>query len=328
MRRLTILLVVALVATGCTATTSAPRPRAASTPSTSATPPPRAVQHHLVVRRAPWRLPHPIAREAVAAGQGDGAVVVAGGLLPGDSSATTVYRLDLRTGRATPLPSLGTAVHDTAGTTVAGHALVIGGGNSAEQGVVQRQGRHGWRVVGHLPGPRSDLSSAKIGATTYVAGGYDGTSPALPDVLASTDGRRWRTVARLQVPVRYAATVVLGHDLWVLGGERDGAMVDAVQRLDTTTGRSRVVGHLRRPVGHAMAAVVGGRILLLGGRRSTDHVVSRGWWVDPATSRVTRARGLPGPLADAAVVTGPDGTTYLLGGETPTETRDVVEVKD
>jgi hypothetical protein len=284
------------------------------------------VRHHLVVRRAAWRLPHPIAREAVAAVPGSESVVVAGGLLPGDASASSAYRLDLRTGRSSPLAHLGTAVHDTAGTTVAGHALVVGGGNAAEQGVVQRQGRHGWRVVGHLPGPRSDLSTARIGRTTYVVGGYDGTSPALPTVLASTDGRRWRTVARLRVPVRYAATVVVGRQLWVLGGERNGAMVDDVQRVDTTTGRAQVVGHLRRPVGHAMATVVGRRILLMGGRTGVDHVVSRTWWVDPATARVSRAGRLPEPLADAAVVARPRGTTYLLGGETPSETSAVVEI--
>jgi N-acetylneuraminic acid mutarotase len=254
-------------------------------------------------------------------------VVVAGGLLPGDSSSGTAYRLDLGSGRSRRLPPLPVAVHDTAAAVDRGHVLVVGGGNALEQDSVQALGPHGWTVRGHLPGPRSDLSTATVDGTTYVVGGYDGSTPALPEVVASRDGRHWTTVTRLPVPVRYAATVAVGHRLWVLGGERAGAMVDVVQVVDARAGTARVVAHLRHRVGHAMAVPLHGRILLMGGRRSTDRVTRRAWWVDPATHAVRSAGRLPYPLADAAAVPGPHGTCYLLGGETPTVTARVLEVR-
>jgi hypothetical protein len=242
--------------------------------------------------------------------------VVAGGLLAGDISSRSTYLLDLRTGRTRALPPLTTAVHDTAGTVVAGHAVVLGGGNATEQSVVQERRRTRWRVIGHLPRPRSDLGAVTSNGVTYVVGGYDGGAPALADVLASADGGRWRTVARLPVPVRYAATALLGRTLWVFGGEVGGRMVRAVQGIDLTTGVSRVRGRLPVAVGHSAAVRVGARVLVVGGRSANGKVSSRIWWFRPGRTGFRAAGHLPTPLADSAVVeTG--GTAYLVGGETP-----------
>ena len=49
------------------------------------------------------------------------------------------------------------------------------------------------------------------------------------------------------------------------------------------------------------------------------------WWFDPATSRFSPAGRLPHPLSDAAVGThGHD--VFLLGGESPSVTADVVQI--
>jgi hypothetical protein len=280
-----------------------------------------------VVRRAPWRLPAPIAREAAVLLPDGTHALVAGGLLPGDASSAAAYRLDLTTGRTYRRRALPVAVHDTAGVLLHGTALVVGGGNASEQAVVQAvpgQGRP--RVVGRLPAPRSDLVATSDGRRACVLGGYDGTTPALGAVLCSTDGRHWRRLTSLPVPVRYAALAVRGHVAWLLGGERSGAMVTTVQRVDLRTGAARVVAHLPVPLGHAAAVVVGDRVLVAGGRTGVDTVTDRTRWFDLRTHRTTAGPRLPWPLADTAVVRA-GGTTYLLGGETPTETDRVVEVR-
>jgi hypothetical protein len=285
------------------------------TPSAAASAP--AHRPRLHVSRLPGHLPVPLAREAVLDPRGTGPVTVAGGLLAGDTSSSATYVLDLATGSATASGQLPVAVHDTAGAVVQGRGLVLGGGNASEQAVVQSRGPGGWRTVGRLPSPRSDLTAVSGGGgRVLVLGGYDGTSPALADVLVSRDGRRWRTFARLPVPVRYAATAVAGGAVWSFGGERDGAMTDVVQRVDLRTGQAAVVHHLRHPLGHAVAVPLGGRVLLIGGRLTTDRLTSRMWWFDDNTRRLTPAGRLGRPLADSAVVSR-GSTAYLVGGETP-----------
>jgi hypothetical protein len=300
--------------------TSGPEPTPSAGSSARSAPPvspsrpaPPAV---LRVSRLPGRLPEPLAREALSRTADPARVVVAGGLLAGDRSSRSTYVLDLRTGRTRPLPDLPTAVHDTAGATLAGRQVVIGGGNASEQSVVQTRRATGWRVLGNLPDARSDLGAVTGRGQVYVVGGYDGRSPALAGVLRSVDGRRWSTVARLPVPVRYAAAALVGGTLWVFGGAVAGAMRDEVQRVDLAAGRARVVAHLPYAVGHEVAVELGGRLLVAGGRTGQDRVTARMWWFRPGSGRFVAAGRLPTPLADSAVVGG--GTTaYLVGGETP-----------
>lgn len=288
------------------------RGASATLPTTSTASPSRG--QHLVVRRLPWRLPAPVAREAVVS-QG-GSLVVAGGLVAGDQSTAASYRVDVSTGAIQRLPNLVVAVHDTAGVAVNGRQVVLGGGNASEQAVVQVRGAAGWSVGGHLPQPRSDLSAFSVDGRLLVLGGYDARSPAVPSIVSSPDGASWTTIGTLPVPVRYAAGVVSGRAVWLFGGEVAGAEQDAVQRIDVTTGRARVVAHLPSPVGHASAIALGNRILLVGGRSSTTSITRQMWWFDPATRRFTSAGRLPVPLADSAVAVN-GGAAYLVGGESP-----------
>lgn len=273
----------------------------------------------------PWRLPGPIAREAVLP-VSRSRVLVAGGLLSGDTSSATTYTLDLASGQAHRRRPLPVPVHDTAGALVDGHLVVIGGGNAAEQSVVQARTGRAWTTVGHLPQPRSDLAAVVTGGRVLVIGGYDGATPALGNVLSSRDGVHWQRVARLRQPVRYAGVAVLGDAVWVFGGERNGVMVPTVQRISLRSGLVRVVGRLPHPVGHEAAAVLGGRILLAGGRTSADALTSRMWWFDPATRRFAAAGRLPHRLADSAVVQG-QNTAWLVGGETPGFSAQVLKIR-
>jgi N-acetylneuraminic acid mutarotase len=290
-------------------------------PSTRApsTPPP---SRRLRVATAGFRLPVALGREAVVSSACT--ALVAGGLVGGGSSTATAYAVDLRRGRVTSLPDLPVPVHDTAGG-LPGRPLVIGGGNAAEQGVVQRWNGMGWNVVGRLPQPRSDLVAATVGSQLVVAGGYNGKRPAEPDVLSSTDGRAWKTIAVLPVPVRYPASAVAQGAIWVFGGESSGVLKTAIQRIDPATGRASIVSRLPLPVGHGVAIPFGARILLAGGRTDAHTVTDHMWWFDPHSGSVTKAGRLPSPLADSAVARCGD-TYYLVGGETPAVTDRVLEV--
>ncbi len=243
--------------------------------------------------------------------------MVAGGLVAGDQSTASSFRIALDTGRVRRLPDLAVPVHDLGGASLHGEPTIFGGGNATEQDVVQRRTPSGgWQVVGQLPSPRSDLSATAVRGRVLVVGGYDGQSPALSDILATSDGRTFDVVGRLTVPVRYAAVAVAAGGLWVFGGERNGVMVDAVQRIDLATGRTRVVGRLPGPLGEASAVTMHGQVLLAGGRTSPTSLTRSVWWFDPTTRRFHPAGRLPMPLADSVAVT-TGGAAYLLGGETP-----------
>lgn len=335
MRVAPILLALAVAVSGCgsTATTHRPSrpgtvpassdPAAARTASsTGAATTDVARTPRLRVRLAPWHLPAPIAREAVA---GAGPVVtLAGGLRAGDRSTAAAYRLDLRTGRSTALPPMRVPVHDTAGARLGSDVVVVGGGNAAEQDVVQRLHGGRWTVAGHLPRARSDLSIAEAGGRVVVLGGYDGTTTAESSILASTDGVRWRSIGTLPVGVRYAASAVVDGRVLVFGGERAGVMRTEIQSVDAS-GHATVIGRLPVPLGHAMALTIGRRVLIAGGRTGADTITDRMWWFDPGDGAVSKAGRLPRPLADAGVATDADGS-YLLGGESPADVASVVRI--
>lgn len=299
-----------------------PRSTAATSPGAGHAPPfqPRTATASL----ARWRLPVASGRQALV-DLGGGRVLVAGGLVAGDSSTDRVTQVDLPSGTTRAMPSLAVPVHDVAGGMAAGTPLVVGGGNATEQDVVQALDHGTWRVVGHLPTTRSDLSAVGLGGTLLAIGGYDGVGTPTPLLALGPQGSV-TTHGRLSQGVRYAATAVLGHTAYVFGGEVSGRELDAVQAVDLRTGRTRVVAHLPVPLGHAMAATEGERILIMGGRVTPDRQTAAMWWFDPASGRFTPAGRLPTPLSDAAVATW-GHRAWLLGGEDPVVTDRVVFVQ-
>ncbi|MEP6817491.1 MAG: kelch repeat-containing protein [Marmoricola sp.] len=273
-----------------------------------------------------WRLPFPVAREAVIADtRQPGHVVVAGGLLPGDQSTGQSYRLELRTGRTVALPALAVPVHDAAGGSYAGNPAVFGGGNATEQSVVQALVGRRWRRVDTMPTSRSDLVVADTASGTLVIGGYDGVNVPRR-ILRQHGSSPLRPGGALSIGVRYAAVAARGGAVYVFGGEVNNRELDAVQRVDVRTGRTRVVAHLPRRLGHAQAATIGGRILLMGGRVDPTTQTDQMWWFDPATSRFARAGRLPVALSDAGTVVS-GGSVWLLGGESPSMTDRAIRVR-
>ena len=207
-----------------------------------------------------------------------------------------------------------------------GTPFVFGGGAQTSVDAVQSvSGAAPGTVVSHLPQARSDLATAKIGATVYLVGGYNG-STADREVLATTDGIHFRTVARLASGVRYPAVGALGDVLYVFGGEWANTPSDAVQAIDVRTGRVRVIGHLPEPRTQAAAFTIGGSIFVAGGNTPSgpSSAILR---FDPSHASFVSAGSLPAPVADAAAVT-VGNRVFLIGGEAPAAVAAVVVVSE
>src|SRR5207247_2295252 len=82
---------------------------------------------------------------------------------------------------------------------------------------------------------------------------------------------------------------------------------------DPSSGVVRAIAHLRRPLSHAMAFDLGGLVYVAGGRDASGSPLRAVESIDASTGVVRNVRGLPQPLADAAVaVVGQEA--WLFGG--------------
>jgi len=286
----------------------------------------------------PWQLPVALSRSAVVP-TGAGFTVL-GGLATSQASVATVYAVDPGSGKVLADGTLATAVHDAAGATIGANDLVLGGGSPNTVATVQSipavvdptptatpsPARAG-TVSGQLPAPRSDLAVATVpgahgGATTYVVGGYDGTTYE-PKVLATTDGSHYSTVANLTVPVRYPAVVARDGLLYVFGGQTASAgsttsATDDVQVVDPVAHTSKVVAHLPQPLYGAAAFVIDGTVYVAGGQVPGGVTLTTIDAYVPSTRKVLNAGLLPQAEAFGGyttVGTGRSAIGYIAGGE-------------
>jgi N-acetylneuraminic acid mutarotase len=298
---------------------SRPAPAPTSSPVSPASSPgsrasgPSVTDMALQVMPAPYQLPEGLSREVVLPDAG--ALLIAGGLTPQETSTDAVTSLDPVTGATHAAGRLAAATHDAAGARLAGQLYLFGGGTAASvptvQAIAAGPAATG-TVVGEMPAARSDASGVTTGSVAYVIGGYDGLRWD-PRVLATRDGLHFRVAARLPVPVRYAAVATVGGQIWVFGGQTRSGATNAIQRISPATGQATVAGHLLAPLQGAAAIVLNGQVYVAGGvdAGTTSPTVYR---FDPATSSVSAAGQLPVPVAYAAgAATG--GVGYLIGGE-------------
>lgn len=282
-------------------------------PGQTVSPPPMALQ----LTPAPYQLAAALSREVVLPAASG--LLIVGGLTSRGTSTDTVTGLNPVTGATRVVARLAAATHDAAGAVLGGHAFLFGGGTATSVPTVQAftsgsglvSGEDA-AVVGRLPVARSDASAVTAGTAAYVIGGYDGAS-LIPQVLATTDGRRFRVVARLPVPVRYPAVAAGAGVIWVFGGQTASGATDVIQRINPATGAAAVVGHLPQPLQGAAGIVLDGQVYVAGGAAAglTSSMVYR---FDPATSSVTAVGHLPVPVAYAAAATSGD-VGYLIGGQ-------------
>lgn len=329
-----IVLVVVLVdssggtKTATTATTTTTSTRAAGGGAVVVTSGPASIEAGV----EPWQLPAAVSRDAVVA-DGTGFTVL-GGLAPSQASVATVYAVNPTAGVVVGAGTLANAVHDAAGAVIGRASLVVGGGSPNTVATVQSiatpavpaaagagPGATG-TVTGQLPAPRSDLATATVGSTTYVVGGYDGTTYE-PQVLATTDGAHYSSVADLAVPVRYPAVVAQGGLLYAFGGETASAgttttATDAVQVVDPASHRGSVVAHLPQPLYGAAAFVINGTIYVAGGQVPGGRTLTEIYAYVPSTRKLLAAGLLPQAEAFGGYTTvgsGRSAVGYIAGGE-------------
>ena len=270
-----------------------------------------------------WQLAVPSARQALIA-LGGSKVMLAGGMLAGDTSTADVRRIDLATGKSQSAAPLAVPVHDAAGGPYAGHPAVFGGGNASEQSLVQSLTGPRWSRVDAFPTTRSDLSVVTTPAGTLALGGYDGSAvprPVVPPARApagcsrSAGSRRGSGTPR---PPSWARRSTSSAVRWTTpSSPRCSASTphgpDEGRRAAPARARSRDGGDRRRP------GAADGRPPRRGLAHARDVVVRPGDVAVHPGGPAARA------LSDAAVAV--DGSTvWLLGGEDPRVTDRVVRL--
>jgi N-acetylneuraminic acid mutarotase len=175
----------------------------------------------------------------------------------------------------------------------------------------------GWSSYAPMGVPRQETGTAVVGATVYVAGGFDATT-APSAVLEAYDpaADAWSTRAPMPAPLHHPGAAAVGGMLYVVGGLA-GASFDAVASMyayDPVADVWSVRAPLPAPRGAIGIAVVDGRIYAVGGYRDGGSVADAAVY-DPAADRWTALPPMPTArdhLAAAAI----DGIVYAVGGRT------------
>ena len=297
---------------------------------------------------APWQLSAPISGALVLRGLGT-QLSVLGGMTTGGTLAEGAFTFDTSTGKLVHVGNLENALTDSSGAVIAGQDLVFGGSSPIPLSTVQDLAQPGAftaaggtsragtivraTVVGTLPQACTDAAVATIGTTTYLVGGYNGTSSS-PQVLATTDGRTFVAVASLAQPVRFAAVAAVAGKLYVFGGQTVSQSIaspplDTIQLVEPAKHRTRIVGHLSEPLAESTAVTVGSHVFLIGGvtvnrapGSSTSHsagsttgstggistsTVPTIWSFNASKDKVSRVANLVVPVSQAG--------TAVLGSE-------------
>lgn len=247
-----------------------------------------------------------------------------GGLDAGGSSTTAISVVHgSSVASAGRLP---VAIHDAAAAPSGRRRLIILGGGqvSSYAGIAAFDpATRGVRIVGRLPTPLSDLSTATVDGTTYAVGGFTGA--AWSDGIVAIDGGRARRVASLPVGLRYAAVAALGNAILIAGGRTEAGPSRAIYRFTPADGTVARIGMLPQPLMHASAGNLGGTVYVVGGIGAAGAPVTSVLAVD-AGGDVHRAATLPGPLSDAGVASLPGRLLVIGGSDGAGPTRAVLSI--
>jgi hypothetical protein len=199
------------------------------------------------------------------------------------------------------------ATHDAAAALRGRFAVLYGGGESVSTPTVVRvdPSSGGARVLHPLDEPLSDLGAATIDGTTYLVGGYTGTTYASAILRVGNDDRT-TTVARLPTGTRYAGVTALNGKIFLAGGLTTRGESRAIYVFDPATSSVQRIGSLPAPVAHAALASFDGSLYLFA-RRSVIRI-------EAATGAVTRVGSLPRALTDPTAVTVGHEIVIIGGG--------------
>jgi N-acetylneuraminic acid mutarotase len=250
--------------------------------------------------------------------QDSAAVVVSAGnfLLIGgidQAEASLASIVSANDSQARTIGTLSTNLHDASASFVGGAAYLFGGGVLSSFSQITRVDANGSsQPAGQLPTPASDVTSATIGETVYIVGGYTGQTP-LRTILAWRPGEHTHVAGMLPKPLRYAAAAVAGGQLVIVGGTSGEAASQDIYRFDPPTRRLTILGVLPRPLTHAAVAELNGTVFVFGGRGSSPTSQTRQILAISANGKVQPVGMLPAALSDLAAVS-LGGHIVIAGG--------------
>jgi N-acetylneuraminic acid mutarotase len=269
---------------------------------------------------ARWRTlaPATLARTEVAAQRIGGAIYVAGGYLPDQSSTPLLERYDIaadRWSRRAPMP---VGLNHAAAAVYHGDLYVVGGyaGNTATDGLLRYDPeRNRWDRLAPMPTARAALTAGVIGDRLYAAGGAVNGRALTTLEVYDFKTRRWSSGPPLSTAREHLGGAVSGDAFYVLAGRPPNLTVG--ERFVPSRNRWERVPDMRKARGGtAAAALDDGRIVIAGGEE-TAGTIREVELYDPRTRRWSRLPEMPRPRHGLGVVAAGRRVFTVEGGDKP-----------
>ena len=244
-----------------------------------------------------------------ATGSGRGAAVSEGAAVDRRTAkGVSIHVVERRTGALpAPLQDAASASNGSDG------ALLLGGLTAADTStntiLIARAG--GARRHGVLPAALHDSAAVRLGGSTYLFGGGNG-SRQLDAIVRIDRAGGTANVGRLPNPSSDQAAAEIAGTAYVVGGYTGRRWLDTIVAWRPGT-PARVVAHLPVPVRYEAVTAVGNRIVIAGGSLPNGSASDAVLEYVPPNRRVVRIGRLPAPTTHAAAASLGD-VAYVVGG--------------
>ena len=192
-------------------------------------------------------------------------------------------------------------------------ALLLGGLTAADTStstiLIARAGGAGRQ--GALPVALHDTAAVRLGRSTYLFGGGDGTKQ-LDTILRVAATGVTATVGRLPNPSSDQAAAAIAGTAYIVGGYTGSRWLDTIVAWRPGT-PARVVAHLPTPVRYAAVTAAAGKLVIAGGSLPNGSASDAVLEYAPTRGRVVRIGSLPAPTTHAAAAALGD-VAYVVGG--------------
>jgi DNA-binding beta-propeller fold protein YncE len=241
-------------------------------------------------------------------GSGRGAAAIAAAVDRSTPKRVSVQVVERRTG-VLPAPLQDAA----AAPTGSDGALLLGGLTAADTStntiLIARAG--GARHHGVLPAALHDSAAVRLGGSTYLFGGGNGSRQL--DTIVRVDGAgAAANVARLPNPSSDQAAAEIAGTAYVVGGYTGRRWLDTIVAWRPGS-PARVVAHLPVPMRYEAVTAVGNRIVIAGGSLPNGSASDAVLEYVPPNRRIVRIGRLPAPTTHAAAAALGD-VAYVVGG--------------
>lgn len=284
-----------------------------------------------------WRRlsPAPSSRtEPVAAVDGEGLIVLAGGFDSGGQTVATVEIYDPSRDRWTNGPSLPMAVNHAMAATVGGTVYLMGGYTSGGAPSAQAFALmgDGWQPLPPMPEPRAAGGAAAAGGRIYVAGGVGSSGLARSTLVLDPATGTWSTAPGLLDPREHLGVAGFGGRVYVVGGRTGAGNLADAEVFEPASGSwSRLPDMPTARGGLAAAATTNGFVVAPGGEdlRPGGTTYPQVEALDVDRERWITLPQMPSPRHGLGVVAVGETVYTLSGGPQPALTvSDTVEAID